>query len=166
MKKLLLFTLLFIGLIAKAQFGVPQTVYDPTASANMSTQIKQSIQQVSQLEKSYDLMKKADEAVKQVNGYVQQAGYLQNIIIKQKEAINNANEILKISRSMKGVSIAGVQQNLAMISGSVKNVQALLSNGIFNMNDSERLNRLDKEYQKVSESSTNIKTKLIQLSFR
>ncbi len=159
-------TVLILGILISSFSFAQMAVIDATANQQMAKQISQSVAQVKQLEKTYDVLKKADEKIKQVSGYVQQAGYLQNIISKQKEAINTANEILKLARSQKNISLAGVEQNLRMISGSVKTVQALLQNGIFNMNDSERLNRLDSEYKNVSASTANIKAKLIQLSFR
>lgn len=159
-------TVLIIGILFSSYSFGQMAVIDATANQQMARQITQSVAQVKQLEKTYDVIKKADEKVKQVSGYVQQAGYLQNIISKQKEAINTANEILKLAKAQKNISLSGVEQNLRMISGSVKTVQALLRNGIFNMNDSERLNRLDSEYKKVTSSTANIKAKLIQLSFR
>ena len=53
-----------------------------------------------------------------------------------------------------------------MISGSIKTVQALLQNGIFNMNDGERLSKLDAEYQKAKQADGKIKSALIRARFR
>ena len=50
MKKTLLSgALLILPLLGFSQMGVPQTVYDPTAAANMTTQIKNTSTQIVQL---------------------------------------------------------------------------------------------------------------------
>ena len=110
-------------------------------------------------------MEDASKQIQNVNGYVQQAGHLKNIINTQKNAIKNANDILKISKTKK-INLSGVTTNLQMISGSIKTVQALLQNGIFNMNDGERLSKLDAEYQKAKQADGKIKSALIRARFR
>lgn len=161
MKKIILLSAIFF-----MQFVFSQMVVtDVGATAKLGQQLATSAKSLKQLQGTYDLMKKANEKIQQVNGFVQQAGHFQNIINKQKESIRAANQLLKIAKERK-LNLSGVTQNLQMISGSIKTVQALLQNGVFNMNDSERLDRLEKEYQKVSQYESNIKTKLIQSSFR
>ena len=83
----------------------------------------------------------------------------------KKNAIKNANDILKISKT-KQLNLSGVTTNLQVISGSIKTVQALLQNGIFNMNDGERLSKLDTEYQKAKQADGKIKSALIRARFR
>lgn len=161
MKKLILLSALFLMHFAYSQM----VVTDVGATAKLAEQVTTSTKSLKQLQGTYELMQKANEKVQQVNGFVQQAGHFQNIINKQKEAIRSANQLLKIAKA-RNMNLSGVTQNLQMISGSIKTVQALLKNGVFNMNDSERLERLEKEYQKVSQYESSIKTKLIQSSFR
>lgn len=161
MKKIILLSAIFF-----MQFVFSQMVVtDVGATAKLAEQVTTSTKSLKQLQGTYELMQKANEKVQQVNGFVQQAGHFQNIINKQKEAIRSANQLLKIAKA-RNMNLSGVTQNLQMISGSIKTVQALLKNGVFNMNDSERLDRLEKEYQKVSQYESSIKTKLIQSSFR
>lgn len=161
MKKIILLSAIFF-----MQFVFSQMVVtDVGATAKLAEQVTTSTKSLKQLQGTYELMQKANEKVQQVNGFVQQAGHFQNIINKQKEAIRSANQLLKIAKA-RNMNLSGVTQNLQMISGSIKTVQALLKNGVFNMNDSERLDRLEKEYQKVSQYEFSIKTKLIQSSFR
>lgn len=161
MKKIILLTALFLMQFAYSQMAVT----DPGATAQLAQQVSVSSKNLMQLQNTYKLMEKANDQIQKVNGFVQQAGHFQNIINKQREAIRSANQLLKIAKQRK-LNLTGTTQNLQMISGSIKTVQALLKNGVFNMNDSERLDRLEKEYQKVSQYETNIKTKLIQSSFR
>lgn len=161
MKQLLTLVTLFLAQLTFSQMAVT----DIGATAQLAQQVNTSVRSLSQLENTYKTLQKANDRVQQVNGFVQQAGHFQNIINKQKQAIKSANELLQLSKK-RNLNLAGVNENLRMISGSIKTVQALLKNGVFNMNDSERFDRLDKEYQKVSQYEANIKTKLIQSSFR
>lgn len=161
MKKLLLISALIISVFSFAQ--IPVT--DATANSQLALQVTNAGKQLTQLENTYKALKKANEKFQQVNGFVQQAGHLQNIINEQKQAIKAANQLVRMAGKRK-LNMNGVSQNLSMISGSIKTVQALLRNGVFQMNDSERLDRLEKEYDKVSQYNSNIKVKLIQSSFR
>ena len=161
MKKLFLIVSLFYAILIFAQMAVT----DVGATAQLAQSVSTATKSLSQLNNTYKVIKEANDKIQKVNNYVEQANYLQNIINKQKQAINNANQILKLAKTRK-LNLSGVNQNLNMISGSVQTVQALLKNGLFNMNDSERLERLESEYNKVSQAESNIKTKLIQSSFR
>lgn len=161
MKQLLTLVTLFLAQFVFSQMAVT----DIGATAQLAQQVNTSVRSLAQLENTYKTLQKANDRVQQVNGFVQQAGHFQNIINKQKQAIKSANELLQLSKK-RNLNLAGVNENLRMISGSIKTVQALLKNGVFQMNDSERFDRLDKEYQKVAQYEANIKTKLIQSSFR
>lgn len=161
MKKLFLVALFFISQFAFSQL----VVTDVGATAQLAQSVSTASKALSEAQKTYKLLADANAKIQQVNGYVQQANHFRNILNKQKQAINSANQLLKLAKTRK-INLSGVNQNLNMISGSIKTVQALLQNGIFNMNDSERMQRLDAEYEKVSQYESNIKTKLIQASFR
>jgi len=160
MKKLFLTFCLMIGSWAFAQVAV----VDAGANHQMAKQITQSAAQIKQLEKSYQLMKEAQDKYRQVNGYIQQMGQLQNIINLQKQAINNSNKILQKAKSGK-FDISSIGAQLSQISGSIKTVQALLNNGMFNMSDSERITLLENEYNKVKSANAKISVKLIKLSY-
>lgn len=160
MKKLLLTLCLLVGTYSFAQMAV----VDAGANQQIAKQITQSAAQISQLEKSYSLLKDAQEKYQKVNGYIQQMGQLQNIINMQKQAINNSNKILEKARKGK-FDVNGIQNQLAQISGSIKTVQALLNNGMFNMSDSERITLLENEYNKVKSANAKISVKLIKLSY-
>ncbi len=160
MKRLLLALTLMIGFCAFAQVAV----VDAAANHQMAKQITQSAAQIKQLEKSYQLLKDAQEQYNKVNGYIQQMGQLQNIINLQKQAINNSNKILQKARAGK-FDVSGISSQLSQISGSIKTVQALLNNGMFKMSDSERITLLENEYNKVKSANAKISVKLIKLSY-
>lgn len=160
MKKLLLTLCLLVGSYSFAQMAV----VDASANQQIAKQITQSAAQIKQLEKSYSLLKDAQEKYQKVNGYIQQMGQLQNIINMQKQAINNSNKILEKARKGK-FDVSSIKNQLAQISGSIKTVQALLNNGMFNMSDSERITLLENEYNKVKSANAKISVKLIKLSY-
>lgn len=160
MKKLILTFCLLVGSYSFAQMAV----VDVGANKQIAKQITQSAAQIKQLEKSYSLLKEAQEKYQKVNGYIQQMGQLQNIINMQKQAINNSNKILEKARKGK-FDVSGIKNQLAQISGSIKTVQALLNNGMFNMSDSERITLLENEYNKVKSANAKISVKLIKLSY-
>ena len=96
---------LFVGIFSSAQMGVPQTVYDPTASANMGKQIQASTQQLSQLEQTVEYMKKAEEKLNQVNGYVRDMEDLKKIVEMQKVSLQNATKIQQKIGKIKNATI-------------------------------------------------------------
>ena len=109
-------------------------------------------------------MKQGYEQYKKINNYVQQMGQLQNMINLQKQAIANANLCAKKAKGRK-FSLRDIETNLRQITGSVKTVQALLQNNMFNMNDGERIQIMDKELDKVKTANAEIRVKLIKMSY-
>lgn len=161
MKKIILLTGLFLGSFAYSQM----VVTDIGATTQLSQQVAASVSSLKQLQDTYKVMKDAQKTLEQVNTFVAKAGYVENIINKQKEAIYTANQLLKLSKNRK-VNTRNVTQTLQKISGSIKTTKALLTSGIFNMNDNERLQRLESEYTKVSAYEASLKATIIQSSFR
>lgn len=160
MKSLILALSLMVGSYTFAQMAV----VDAGANHQMAKQITQSAAQIKQLEKSYQLMKDAQDKYNKVNGYIQQMGQLQNIINLQKQAISNSNKILQKARAGK-FDVSSIGTQLSQISGSIKTVQALLNNGMFKMSDSERITLLENEYNKVKSANAKLSVKLIKLSY-
>lgn len=160
MKSLILALSLMVGSYTFAQMAV----VDAGANHQMAKQIMQSAAQIKQLEKSYQLMKDAQDKYNKVNGYIQQMGQLQNIINLQKQAISNSNKILQKARAGK-FDVSSIGTQLSQISGSIKTVQALLNNGMFKMSDSERITLLENEYNKVKSANAKLSVKLIKLSY-
>ncbi|RNA63942.1 hypothetical protein D1631_00075 [Chryseobacterium nematophagum] len=139
-------------------------VTDATTNANLGLQLSQSAKQLTQLQNTYKLMKQGHEQYKKINGYVQQMGQLKNIIHLQRQAIDNANLCAKKAKGGK-FSLRDIETNLSQISGSIKTVQALLQNNMFNMNDGERIQIMEKELDKVKTANAEIRVKLIKMSY-
>lgn len=160
MKKLFCVLAFSTGIFAYSQLAVT----DATANYTMSQQLASSAKQLKEMQGTYKVMKAGYEKYQKLNGYVQQMGHLQNIIAQQNDAIKNAKKILEIAKR-KDFDVSGVTRSLQQISGSVKTVQALLKEGVFKMDDSQRINLLEKETEKVSSASTAIKIKLVKMSY-
>lgn len=160
MRKTILVLMMIIGGLLYGQ--IPVT--DATANANLGIQISQSTQQLTQLQQSYKLMKEGYEKYKKVNSYVRQMGQLQNMINHQKQAINNANLCLRKAKGGR-FSLKEVETNLRQISGSVKTVQALLNDNLFEMTDGERIQIMENELKKVKTANAEIRVKLIKMSY-
>ena len=92
MKKLALLVTLFFGQLAFSQMATT----DVGATSQLVQQVSTSMKSLAQLQKTYKMMEDASKQIQNVNGYVQQAGHLKNIINTQKNAIKDANDILKI----------------------------------------------------------------------
>ena len=165
MKKIIFFMLLSFGSYAYSQIGAMAT-YDASANASLINQIQESARQTAELQKQFNLLKEAKDRIEQVSGAIQQLGQLQNIINEQRAAISNANKITTIiSETRRKTDLSGISYNLSRIQSSITTVQKLLDNGIFKMQDSERMDLINKQYQEVKSSSANITVKLIQLSY-
>lgn len=160
MKNLVILFALIMSSLIPAQMAV----YDAGTNYQMAQQIAGSSKQLNQLQQTYKVMKEASDKYREINGYVQSMGQLQNIITVQKEAISNANKCLQQAKG-KNVNFRDISSNISQISGSIKTVQALLQNNVFKMDDSQRIQLLDKEYQKAQSASMAIKVKLIKLAY-
>lgn len=157
------FILIFCFFIAQNFFS-QMAVTDVGATSQLAQSVSTATKSLTQLNNTYKVLQEANNKLQTVNSAVQQANHLQNIINKQKEAINSANQILNLAKKRK-INLGTVNQDLKLIQGSINTVQALLRNGLFNMNDAERLQILNREYEKVEEYSSNINTTLIQSAF-
>ncbi|MDV4099077.1 hypothetical protein CMT22_17785 [Elizabethkingia anophelis] len=159
--KFLLIALLFSSLYY-GQFGVPQTVYDPTASVNMGKQIAASTEQLTQLQKSVEYLKKAEEKVNQVNSYVRSMDELKNVIELQKKSIINATKVKeKVGRiknpEIRKIMITNTSNALSEISNSIVMINKILSNGFFQMTDTERMEWIRKQRDRVFSNFQKIK---------
>ncbi len=153
---------LFVGVFASAQMGVPQTVYDPTASANMGKQIQASTQQLSQLEQTVEYMKKAEEKLNQVNGYVRDMEDLKKIVEMQKVSLQNATKIQQKIGKIKNATIrkkilSDTTTSIREISNSIVFINKILSSGFFSMSDNERMTWIKTQRDKVFSNYLKIK---------
>lgn len=154
---------LFIGTFAQAQLGVPQTVYDPTASANMGKQIEASAQQLTKLEKTVEYMKKAEEKLQQVNGYVRDMEALKQVVDMQKQSLLNATKIQNKIGKIKNATVRrriidDTTASIREISNSILFINKILSSGFFSMSDNERMQWIETQREKVFNNYVKIKS--------
>lgn len=114
---------------------------------------------------NYELVKSSVEKVEKVNAYIGQLKLISDMIDKQQEAIQAAQEIQRKVKSIKNVATAkstiqSVSKSLEMINNSTKMINKITTNGFFNMTDKERIDMLEKENQIISSQARRIKTKL------
>lgn len=131
------------------------TVHDPTNAVNMSKQIETSTQQVTQLEKTVEYMKKAEEKLSQVNGLVQNIDEIKEIMLLQKQSLRYANIIknkklptIKDPQYIRQI-VSNTTNSLQTINSSIKFINNILTNGFFKMSDAERINLIENQREKV-----------------
>ena len=155
MKSLILKAILVLfPVLGFAQIGVPQTVFDPTAAGNMTEQIATSGKQLTQLEKSLEYLKKADDKLNQVSGYVRNMQDLNQIKKMYAESISMAT---KIRGSLPNVKNAGQKQRIISqvtacvtnLNNSISFITKVLSSNFFSMSDSERMELIKAERSKI-----------------
>ena len=154
MKNLIILMLLFISFKATSQMVVSDagaTANLATANVTMSSTLAKSSAQLVQLEKSYETLQRASDKIEKVNSMVKSVNNIGEIIDFQKEAISNINFIkMKIKGSKSENSILkNLSAVLATISGSVKDINNILRNGFFNMNDKERIDTFREKRSKI-----------------
>ncbi|UTG66820.1 hypothetical protein J2O02_18310 (plasmid) [Elizabethkingia anophelis] len=157
-----LLVMILLSSLYNAQFGVPTTVYDPTASVNMGKQIAASTEQLTQLQKSVEYLKKAEEKVNQVNSYVRSMDELKNVIELQRKSLINATKVKeKVARiknpMMRKMMITNTSNALTEISSSIVMINKILSSGFFQMTDTERMEWIRKQRDRVFSNYQKIK---------
>jgi hypothetical protein len=143
-----------IAVLLLPVFGYSQMVVtDPTQAANMSTQIQATTQQIVQLDKSLEYMKKASDAVTKVSGYVRDLKELEEIAELYKEAISlskQARQKLSKKRPATQKRIADDIINiLSTLNQSITFINKIMSNNFFAMSDKERVELLREERSKI-----------------
>lgn len=155
MKALLLKTaFLLLPIMGFSQFGVPQTVYDPAAAANMGKQIATSAEQLNQFQKSLEYLKKAEDKLNQVSGYVRNMEDLNEIKEMYAESISMTSKIRAQLPSIKNPNtkilvtsqLTDIVKNL---NGSINFITKILSSNFFSMSDKERMELIDEERSKI-----------------
>lgn len=162
MKKVILLAVLFgtfLGVKVQAQGMI---VYDPTNEAKMGTIISNSVEQLSKLEKTVDYMKKAEEKLSRVNGYLQKVEDVQKIIDLQRKSIKEAIRVRDKVLKMKGSQSARqytktLSSALSAIKNSISNVNSILTNGYFSMSDKERIDFIRQERSRVFSNYIKVK---------
>lgn len=146
-------TLLFFALFTSFLMAQPpMVVTDVKANAQLKTQLVNSGKQLAQLQRSYELLKDAQDKYQEINSYVSSINDISDIISMQKEAIENVNLIVKNTKR-KGESrellMTYLNRILLDISKSVGVVSNVLSEGYFSMDDKDRIDLFQAERDRV-----------------
>lgn len=163
MKKIVCVLLLSIGFNGWAQMVTITEA--PATDILLGEQITDGLANLQVTMDNYELVKSNVEKVEKVNSYIGQLKLISDMIDKQQEAIQAAQEIQRKVKSIKNVATAkstiqSVSKSLEMINNSTKMINKITTNGFFNMTDKERIDMLEKENQIISSQSRRIKTKL------
>lgn len=155
MKNLILkATLVLFPIFGFAQMGVPQTVFDPTAAGNMSEQIATSAKQLTQLEKSLEYLKKAEDKLNNVSGYVRNMKDLNDIRKMYAESISMATKIrasipnVKNAEQKKNI-VSQVTASVSNLNNSINFITKILTSNFFSMTDTERMELIKEERSKI-----------------
>ena len=131
--------LLIFGNILHAQMLVTDTATNASlaaANSTMATTLTKATAQLSQLEKSYAIMKKASDKIEKVSSVVQSVNDIKELIKLQDEAITNVKLITKHKKSKNTYNI--LTNLLQNITKHIGNVNKVLTKGFFSMSDKER----------------------------
>lgn len=145
--------MLMLPFLGFSQLG-GSVVYDPTQAVNMSAQIENTRQQISQLDKSLEYMQKAEDKLSTVSGYLRDMEDLKKISHMYQESISLAQklrgDINKVkSPRMKKYYVTTITDCISSLQGSVSFINKVLSSNFFKMTDKERMDLIEKERHKV-----------------
>ena len=115
--------------------------------SKIAEQVINAAKQLSQLEKTYNTVKATADKIEKVNRAVQSYNDLDKFITKQKEIIKNISLVSSSRRST--ISRTQLQKILNTSSESIKKIQDILSDNIFNLNDKERIDLVSAENKKL-----------------
>lgn len=118
------------------------------SNTTLASQLSTAGSQLTQLEKTYEQIQKASDKIEKVNDAIKSVDNVETFIKQQKEIIRNINIVGKSGK--KNVNFEKAQFVLNSASRIVSNVQNILSDGFFNLNDKERVDLLDKQKKEMA----------------
>jgi len=145
MKKSLIYFSFFVCLYS---FSQAMVVTDISANETLASQLASSTQQLTQLEKNYEILKEAHEKYKKINSIVTSVYKLSEIIKLQTEAIDNVRivaENTKFEGRSKERLLSVLNNTLSSISERVETISNVLNEGFFSMSDKERIDLFKEE---------------------
>lgn len=168
------FSTLFVMCItfSPAVLHAQLVVSDPTmaglTAANKATIVKQleeSARQTVQLKQTYDQLKKAGEVYTKVSNGLRNAEMVQSILAKQAQLVIDCGACIGKAAKLK----AGSTKNLTILKNNINKVvegnrvtinliNKLLNEGIFKMNDGERLALIMDAERKTDEAMKKVKS--------
>ncbi|HAO14001.1 MAG TPA: hypothetical protein DDE71_00315 [Tenacibaculum sp.] len=144
MKKLIFIIFISLSINAFSQLAVT----DPTANVTLKSQLVTATQQLSQLERNYQIIKEGHEKYQKVNSLVSTVSNIEEIIRLQREGIRNISLVMRHT-NLKGNSKVRLVQILKRLSHAIitktENISKIVKTGFFSMNDKERIDMFQKE---------------------
>lgn len=129
-------------------FSQAAVVNDVMANQSLSSQLVTSGKQLSQLERSYEILKQAQEQYKKINSVVTSVAQVGEIIDLQRESIQNVNLILantkRTGKSRQNL-VKHLNTLITTITQKSETISNVLNEGFFTMNDKDRLDLFQKE---------------------
>jgi flagellar biosynthesis chaperone FliJ len=171
MKKVFFITLLSTNLfypqmpVTDAATGAQLTALNTQSTLQNNTlasQLTTAGSQLTQLEKTYEQVKKAAEKIEQVNNAIDSAQKVGDLIEMQKEAFGNLDTYMDNVKKMNGkVDIKQVEAIIGNLSKIVADLSKVVTNGIFNMTDKERIDYM--EVRKKEVTNELLKSRLLKV---
>lgn len=146
MKKLVLILVSLASFSSFSQMAVTDVGASAQLAATNSTlasTLSTASAQLTQLEKNYEQIMKASEKVEKVNKAIKSVEKIEDFIKMQKEIIAN----IKAMTNLKSKHLNPTKMTMVLntTSSIISNVQKILSDGFFNLNDKERVDLLKEE---------------------
>lgn len=149
MKMQLTLLFLLLSIYGSAQVMV---VNDLSANQTLTTQLATSTEQLTQLQKNYQLLKDAESKYKKINSIVMSVANIDKIIKLQSEAISDINLIMRHTNytgKNKAHLSEFLNRLLVNMSEKVETASNVISEGFFDMTDKERIDMFEKLRQDV-----------------
>lgn len=171
MKKFVFMGLLFSNLIiaqipvTDAATGAQLTALNTQSTIsnqNLAQQLSTAGSQLTQLQQTYKQIKEISDKVEEVNSAIESYKKVEELIAMQKEGLENLNDYIKNTEALKGkVDEKKVEAIIGKFSKILIDVNKVIQNGIFNMNDKERVDYMDK--RKLEVTNELLKTRMLKI---
>lgn len=145
------------------QMIVPPVVHDPTTHAHLITTIEKANETVDNVKKQLKILEEAKEALSKVNNVIKQLQYIDQILEDQKKAIKTFDDCYKyivksdvFSPKEINIIIRKFTRALDKTEKTVSLATSIGSDGIFKMNDKERIEVLRNLSTEIREMNAEI----------
>ena len=151
--------------VTDAQAGAQLTALNKQAAisnSNLAQQLSTAGSQLTQLQQTYQQIKEISDKVEEVNNAIESYKKVEELIAMQKEGLENLDDYIKNTQALKGkVDEKKVEAIITKFSKILIDVNKVIQNGIFNMNDKERIDYMDKRKQEVTTEL--LKTRMLKI---
>ena len=162
----LFFPLLAIGQLPVTDVGlnslmIQQSALRTQANTTMTSQLAESVEHTTQLTKTYQLMKEANDKLKTISSFIQKFSSITHILEVQKyqyNRIKNAIEEMKDSKYITAYELKILQQctsNFLTNSNElISMANSIVTPGNSEMNDADRISILLRISEKIEKEAT------------